>query len=108
LIKRSERIITFADEGHPGIKETNSYKGAAYLKLIKWSYSRRYNIKASFDHFPHSMVLFRRIKDYYFIYNVYWSAQDPIVARRHLEEMELLLNRELGSEQQYINRRSRG
>ncbi|RIW33236.1 hypothetical protein D3H55_11290 [Bacillus salacetis] len=78
------------------------------MKLNKWSYSRRYNIKASFDRFPNSTVLFRRIKDYYFVYNVYWSTHDPIVGRRDLEEMELLLNRDLGSEREYINRRSRG
>ncbi|WP_421385390.1 hypothetical protein ACOJQI_04565 [Bacillus salacetis] len=77
------------------------------LKLIKWSYSRRFNIKASFDSFPHSTVLFRRIKDYYFVYNVYWSTQDPIVVREDLVEMELLLNRELGSEKEYLNRGSR-
>ncbi|WP_083802856.1 hypothetical protein [Bacillus sp. SG-1] len=77
------------------------------MKLNKWSYSKRNNIKASFNSFPHSIVLFRRIKDYYFVYNVYWSTHDPIVSREHLVEMEILLNRELGTEQEYINRRSR-
>ncbi|TYS15002.1 hypothetical protein FZC78_17055 [Rossellomorea vietnamensis] len=76
------------------------------MKLTRWSYSRRFNIKASFDSFPHSTVLFRKIKGYYFVYNVYWSPDDPVVTRRELIEMELLLNRELGSEEEYINRRS--
>ncbi|WP_456272131.1 hypothetical protein [Bacillus sp. AK031] len=87
--------------------EMLSKKGASDgLKLEKWSYSRRFNIKATFDTLPHSTVLFRRIKDYYFIYNVYWSSQDPIVTRQDLEAMELLLNRELGSEEQYNRRKS--
>ncbi|MGD7023178.1 hypothetical protein ACQCVK_11330 [Rossellomorea vietnamensis] len=76
------------------------------MKLTRWSYSRRFNIKASFDSFPHSSVLFRKIKGYYFVYNVYWSPEDPVVTRTELIEMELLLNRELGSEEEYISRRS--
>ncbi|MGM0847196.1 MAG: hypothetical protein ACQEUT_19745 [Bacillota bacterium] len=76
------------------------------MELIRWSYSKRFNIKASFDRFPNSTVLFRKIKGYYFVYNVFWSSADPIVTRSDLIEMELLLNRDLGSEDEYINRRS--
>ena len=90
-----------------GKREVSQKEGVwESLKLIKWSYSRRFNIKASFDSFPHSTVLFRKIKGYYFVYNVYWSPQDPVVTREDLVLMELLLNRELGSEREYINRQS--
>ncbi|HEY4553407.1 MAG TPA: hypothetical protein VIG80_09450 [Bacillaceae bacterium] len=74
------------------------------MEILKWSYTRRYNIKARFDQFPHSDVVFRQIKDYYFIYTIFWSKSDPVVARRDLEEMEFLLNEELGTLDSYLNR----
>lgn len=74
------------------------------MKLKRWSYTRHYNIKALFDIFPASPVIFRKIKDYYFVYTVKWSPQDPVVHRTDLEEMELLLNRELGTYSHYANR----
>ncbi|MBS4179283.1 hypothetical protein [Lederbergia citrea] len=74
------------------------------MKILKWSYTKRYNIKARFDQFPHSEVVFRQIKDYYFIYTVFWSKEDPAVERPHLEEMEVLLNRELGTLDCYLKR----
>ncbi|MFF5397547.1 hypothetical protein ACFY4F_09150 [Peribacillus butanolivorans] len=66
---------------------------------------RRYNIKAIFDQFPNSPVIFRKIKDYYFIYTIQWTAADAPVGTKELEEMEQLLNRELGTELQYLYRR---
>ncbi|MCJ8009009.1 hypothetical protein ACFFF5_09865 [Lederbergia wuyishanensis] len=74
------------------------------MKILKWSYTRHYNIKARFDEFPNSDVIFRQIKDYYFIYTVAWSNKDSVVERRHLEEMEFLLNSELGTIDCYKNR----
>lgn len=74
------------------------------MEIIKWSYTKRYNIKARFDQFPHSEVIFRQIKGYYFIYTVYWTRGDRVVTRQHLEEMELLLNRELGTIDEYLKR----
>lgn len=71
------------------------------MKLTKWSYTKRYNIKAHFDEFPNSVVVFRQIKDYYFVYTVNWSINDPIVKKSSLEEMEWLLNKELGTEEGY-------
>ncbi|MFJ7680455.1 hypothetical protein [Peribacillus butanolivorans] len=65
---------------------------------------RRYNIKAIFDQFPNSPVIFRKIKDYYFIYTIQWTAADAPVGTKELEEMEQLLNRELGTELQYLYR----
>ncbi|MFD1707783.1 hypothetical protein ACFSCZ_13740 [Siminovitchia sediminis] len=74
------------------------------MELLDWSYTRHYNIKARFEPFVHSEVIFRQIKDYYFIYHVRWSEKDPVVLRSHLEDMEILLNRELGTEHSYLNR----
>jgi len=77
------------------------------MELLDWGYTRRYNIKAYFSKFPHSLVVFRQIKDYYFVYQVHWKELDPVVTRDDLEEMELLLNQELGLEKAYLNRKSR-
>lgn len=74
------------------------------MELLHWSYSKKYNIVARFHPFSHSKVIFRQIKDYYFIYTIYWSSEDPVVVRKDLETMEILLNRELGTEQAYFNR----
>ncbi len=76
------------------------------MRLINWSYTRKYNIKAKFEEYPHSTVIFRMIKNYYFIYTVKWSPSDPPVPRIHLEQMERLLNRELGTEHEYLKRKS--
>jgi diacylglycerol kinase (ATP) len=77
------------------------------MELLDWTYTRKYNIKAHFSKFPHSIVVFRSIKDYYFVYQVNWSDKDPVVLRDDLEEMELLLNRELNLEDGYLQRKSR-
>ena len=74
------------------------------MQLVKWSYARHYNIKAVFDRFPNSPVVFRKIRDYYFIYTVHWTRADPPVQREDLEQMERLLNRELGTELYYLSR----
>ena len=76
------------------------------MELIKWSYTKRYNIKAQFNMYPNSLVVFRRIKNYYFVYTVQWSMKDPIVTKSVLEEMEWQLNRELGSEEDYRKRKN--
>lgn len=75
------------------------------MKLIKWSYTKRYNIKAQFDEYPNSVVVFRQIKEYYFVYTVNWSMIDPIVTKNALEEMEWLLNKELGTQVGYLQRK---
>lgn len=74
------------------------------MELLDWSYTRHYNIKARFGPFLHSTVIFRQIKDYYFIYTIHWSDLDPVVEREHLEKMEILMNRELGTEHSYFKR----
>ena len=75
------------------------------MELIKWSYTKRNNIKALFDEYPNSLVVFRRIKNYYFVYNVQWSIKDPVVTKNALGEMELLLNQEIGTEKEYLQRK---
>ncbi|MFJ7931264.1 hypothetical protein ACIQYG_07365 [Peribacillus sp. NPDC096622] len=75
------------------------------MQLVKWSYMRRYNIRAIFDQFPNSPVIFRKIRDYHFVYTVHWTAADPPIGIKELEEMEQLLNRELGTELQYLYRK---
>jgi hypothetical protein len=75
------------------------------MKLTKWSYTKRYNIKALFDMYPNSLVIFRQIKNYYFVYTVQWSLKDPVVTKNALEEMELLLNQEIGTDKEYRQRK---
>ncbi|MES1039638.1 MULTISPECIES: hypothetical protein [Peribacillus] len=75
------------------------------MQLVKWSYMRRYNIKAIFDQFPNSPVIFRKIREYYFVYTIHWTAADGPIGIKELEEMEQLLNRELGTELQYLYRK---
>ncbi|PLS16236.1 hypothetical protein CVD28_19415 [Bacillus sp. M6-12] len=75
------------------------------MKLNRWAYARRNTIKATFDEFPNSLVIFRRVKYYYFVYNVEWSAMDPPVSRGKLEEMEWLINNELDHAENYRNRK---
>ncbi|OCA80929.1 hypothetical protein [Pseudobacillus wudalianchiensis] len=76
------------------------------MRLKKWTYSRRYNIKAIFDKFPHSNVIFRTINQFYFVYIVNWSEKDPVVTRADLEQMEQLLNEEMGTAFFYHQRKS--
>ncbi|MGG3915191.1 hypothetical protein [Rossellomorea vietnamensis] len=75
------------------------------MKLTKWGYTRFNSIKAEFDHFPHSLVILKKIRNYYFVNKVHWSHLDPVVERQHLEQMELLVNREMDLEENYIRRR---
>jgi hypothetical protein len=75
------------------------------MKLTKWSYTKRYNIKGQFDAFPNSVVIFRKIKDYYFVYTINWSLIDPVVSKSDLQEMERLLNADLGTLESYYKRK---
>lgn len=77
------------------------------MKISKWAYTKRYNIKAAYDEFPNSSVIFRMIHNYYFVYIVNWSEQDPPVTKNDLVEMELLLNDELGTGHFYRSRKSK-
>ncbi|TMW73315.1 hypothetical protein [Alteribacter natronophilus] len=75
------------------------------MKMINHSYLKRRAMKAWFDEFPNSPVIFRVIGHYYFVYRVLWSEEDPLVDRAALIEMELLLNKKMGTETEYLSRR---
>ncbi|WP_199484576.1 hypothetical protein [Peribacillus glennii] len=75
------------------------------MELIKWSYFRRNEVKALFDSHPNSPVRFRRVKTYYFTHSADWSLDDPVITKAHMEQMELLLNRSMGFEPGYLNKR---
>lgn len=77
------------------------------MKLINWSYAKRYNIKATFDEFPHVVVLFRQIGGYYFIYSMKGLTPEHVPGRREYVQMEYLLNKELGQLDAYLKRKSR-
>lgn len=66
------------------------------MKLIAWSYTRRYQIKAVFSTFPHVTVLFRQIGGYYFIYSMKGLTKEHIPERKDYVRMEYLLNKEMG------------
>ncbi|MFZ3589291.1 hypothetical protein ACOI1C_08350 [Bacillus sp. DJP31] len=74
--------------------------------LLNWSYTKRCTIKANFDYCPNSTVIFRPIRDYYFVYTINWSNTDSVVTRDELSKMEQLVNEELGTKHQYYNRKS--
>lgn len=76
------------------------------MELLDWGYGRRYQIKAVFSKFPNSTVIFRSFPSYYFIYTVRWSEDDPVVTRKDLEDMELVINDMLGLLANYQNRRA--
>ncbi len=76
------------------------------MKLLQWGYTKRKNIKAIFDYCPYSTVIFRPIRDYYFVYIINWSDSDPVVSREKLIQMEQLLNEDLGTDHEYANRKS--
>lgn len=76
------------------------------MKLVQWSYTKKYNIKALFDKFPSSPVIFRQIKEYYFVYTIKWNPDDPPVRRNDLVYMETLLNSEFGTLENYQKRKA--
>lgn len=77
------------------------------MKLIQWSYAKRYNIKAIYDEFPHVVVLFRQIGGYYFIFSMKGLTPEHIPTRRDYVKMEYLLNKDLGLLEAYKERRYR-
>lgn len=77
------------------------------MKLVNWSYAKRYNIKAVFDEFPHIVVRFRQVGGYYFIFSMQGVTKDHVPGRRDYVQMEYLLNKELDLLDAYIGRRRR-
>lgn len=75
------------------------------MKIVNWSYAKRYNIKAIFDEFPHVVVLFRQIGGYYFIFSMKGLTPEHIPSRRDYVRMEYLLNKDLGMLNAYKERK---
>ncbi|KGP72871.1 hypothetical protein [Pontibacillus yanchengensis] len=76
------------------------------MNLVRWSYARRNTIRGYFDKFPNSTFYFRRIRNYFSLQSLDWHEEDPEVSPSDREEMQLLLNRTLGREKAYKNRRA--
>ncbi|WLR45968.1 hypothetical protein LC065_10045 [Halobacillus litoralis] len=77
------------------------------MQLVRWSYSRRKMVRGYFDKFPHSTIYFRRIRRFYIVYMVDWDETDPLVSQEDREEMQHLINEELGRLKEYEQRKSR-
>ncbi|AQQ53497.1 hypothetical protein [Planococcus lenghuensis] len=77
------------------------------MRLEMWSYTRRYQIKAIFNVFPHVTVLFRQIGGYYFIFSMKGLTKDHLPGRKEYVQMEYLLNKELGLYDNYRQRKFR-
>ncbi|WP_255574570.1 hypothetical protein [Halobacillus sp. Nhm2S1] len=77
------------------------------MQLVRWSYSRRKMVRGYFDKFPYSTVYFRRIRRFYIVYMVDWDESDPLVSHEDREEMQHLINEELGRLKEYEQRKSR-
>lgn len=81
--------------------------GGVAIQLVRWSYSRRKMVRGYFDKFPNSTVFFRRIRRFYIVYMVDWCEDDPVISQDDRERMQFLINRELGRENEYKQRKSR-
>ncbi|WOV89002.1 hypothetical protein QWT69_07830 [Sporosarcina oncorhynchi] len=74
------------------------------MELVHWEYWRKYQIKGVFDRFPTTVVIFRQVKNYYFIYSMSGLDETVIPTRKDYVQMEYLLNKELGSLPAYRKR----
>ncbi len=64
-------------------------------------------VRGYFDRFPNSTVYFRRIRRFYIVYIVDWDEHDPVVEKEDRDGMQELINKELGREKEYNQRKSR-
>jgi len=76
------------------------------LKLVQWSYTKKYQVKAIFDKFPEMIIIFRTIGSYYFVFTTKGTGSDVFPTRKDYVEMELLLNEEMQTLPYYISRKS--
>ncbi|MCM2676804.1 hypothetical protein [Alkalicoccobacillus plakortidis] len=75
------------------------------MRLLSYSYLKKGKMKAIYDRFSDSQVIFCKINGYYFVYYVRWSENDPIVVTQDLIEMEYLLNEEMDTLDIYLTRK---
>jgi hypothetical protein len=66
------------------------------MDILRWGYMRRGQRKAVFDKYPNTTVIFRRVRGYFLVYSIGWNEEDGVVERSDIEQMEVLLNNELG------------
>lgn len=78
-----------------------------YLKLIQWSYAKRYQVKAIFDKFPDMILIFRTVGSYYFVFTTVGTVSLSYPSRKDYVEMELLINEQLQTLPAYIQRKSK-
>ncbi|HLG27275.1 MAG TPA: hypothetical protein VI423_05775 [Paenisporosarcina sp.] len=78
------------------------------LKLIHWSYAKKYQVKATFDEFPDMILVFRTIGSYYFVFTTTGSVGHTYLSCKDYVEMELLVNEQLQTLPAYIKRKSAG
>lgn len=75
------------------------------MKLLHWEYTKKFQVKGTFDQFPSAVVIFRQVKNYYFIYTMSGIDESLIPSRKEYVQMEYLLNKEFGTLQAYRERR---
>ncbi|GEL06746.1 hypothetical protein [Salisediminibacterium halotolerans] len=76
------------------------------MNLLDWKFSKNGQVKAWFSVYPRSTVILHFVSGYYFTFMAVWSAFDPAPKRADLEEMERIINDELGCLEEYEIRRS--
>ncbi|WP_432355685.1 hypothetical protein [Sporosarcina sp. A2] len=76
------------------------------MKLLHWSYTRRYQLKGVFDLFSDSVVIFRQINGYYFVNSIKGLDPHCLPERKHYVQMEYLINKELCTLPAYKNRKA--
>ncbi|PUB13919.1 hypothetical protein [Paenisporosarcina sp. OV554] len=76
------------------------------MKLIQWSYAKRYQVKAIFDEFPDMILIFRTVGSYYFVFTTIGTVSHSNPTRKDYVEMELLINEQLQTLPAYIQRKS--
>lgn len=65
------------------------------MKLLQWEYTRKYQVKCIFDEFPHTVFIFRKVKDYYFLFSMSGLDKHAVPTKKDYVRMEYLLNKEL-------------
>ena len=76
------------------------------MKLIQWSYAKRYQVKAIFEEFPDMILIFRQIGSYYFVFTTTGSVGQAYPSTKDYVEMELIINEQLQTLPAYIQRKS--
>jgi len=76
------------------------------MRILHWSYTRKYQVKTVFDLFPDTVVIFRQIHGYYFIRSMKGLDPSSLPERKHYVQMEYCINKELGTLSAYKSRKA--